>query len=43
MCLLRDYLALPRESQELQLSTFRDAALEEISKAEAFLSRQQEG
>lgn len=43
LCLLRDYLALPRESQELQLSTFRDAALEEISKAEVFLSRQQEG
>lgn len=39
LCLLRDYLALPAASQELQLSTFRDAALEEIGKAEAFLSR----
>lgn len=43
LCLLRDYLALPRESQELQLDSFRDAALEEVGKAEAFLTRQREG
>lgn len=41
LCLLRDFLALPRESQIPQLDTFRDAALESVSQAEAFLSRQQ--
>lgn len=40
MTLLRDFLALPRESQQLQLDTFRDAGIEEISQAENFLSRQ---
>ena len=39
MTLLRDFLALPRESQLLQLDTFRDAALEEVSQAENFLSQ----
>lgn len=39
LCLLRDYLALPPESQALQLDTFRDAALAEMSQAEAFLTR----
>lgn len=43
LCLLRDYLALPAESQALQLSTFRDAALDEITQAENLLSRLQEG
>lgn len=39
LCLLRDFLALPRESQLPQLDTFRDAALESISQAEAFLTK----
>lgn len=39
LCLLRDFLALPRESQVPQLDTFRDAALESLSQAEAFLTR----
>lgn len=39
LCLLRDFLALPRESQIPQLDTFRDAALESLSEAEAFLTR----
>lgn len=39
MSLLRDFLALPKESQALQLDTFRDAGVEEISQAENFLSR----
>ncbi|MBQ8655135.1 MAG: hypothetical protein IJ507_09375 [Clostridia bacterium] len=43
LCLLRDYLALPPESQQLQLQTFRDAALEEVGNAEAFLARSREG
>ena len=43
MSLLRDFLALPPESQLPQLSIFRDAALEEIAAAEAFLTRQREG
>lgn len=38
MALLRDFLALPRESQLVQLDTFRDAGLEEVSRAENFLS-----
>ena len=42
MTLLRDFLALPRESQQLQLDTFRDAGIEEISQAENFLSRQRD-
>jgi hypothetical protein len=42
LCLLRDYLALPPEAQQVQLSTFRDAALEEVARTEAFLTRQQE-
>ncbi len=39
LCLLRDFLALPRESQVPQLDTFRDAALESLAQAEAFLTR----
>ena len=39
VCLLRDYLALPRESQELQLSTFCEAASEEVHKTEVLLSQ----
>ena len=39
LCLLRDFLALPRESQVPQLDTFRDAALESLSQAESFLTR----
>lgn len=39
MCLLRDFLGLPRESQVLQLDTFRDAAMDSLSQAEAFLTR----
>ena len=39
VCLLKDFLALPRESQVPQLDTFHDAALESVSQAEAFLSR----
>ena len=38
LSLLRDFLALPRESQVLQLDTFRDAALESLSQAENMLS-----
>lgn len=39
LILLRDFLALPRESQIPQLDTFRDAALESLAQAEAFLTR----
>ncbi len=39
LCLLRDFLALPRESQVPQLDTFRDAALESLAQAESFLTR----
>lgn len=39
LCLLRDFLALPRESQIPQLDTFRDAALESLAQAESFLTR----
>ena len=39
VCLLKDFLALPRESQVPQLDTFRDAALEGVSRAETFLAR----
>jgi len=39
LCLLRDFLALPRESQVPQLDTFRDAALEALAQAEEFLTR----
>ena len=39
MALLREYLALPRDSQALQLDAFRDAALEAMGPAEAFLTR----
>ena len=39
VCLLKDFLALPRESQLPQLDTFRDAALESVSQAETFLAR----
>jgi len=39
LCLLRDFLALPRESQVPQLDTFRDAALESLTQAESFLTR----
>ena len=39
LCLLRDFLALPRESQIPQLDAFRDAALESLAQAEAFLTR----
>lgn len=39
LILLRDFLALPRESQVPQLDTFRDAALEALAQAEAFLTR----
>ena len=39
LCLLRDFLALPRESQIPQLDTFRDAALESLTQAESFLTR----
>lgn len=39
LCLMRDFLALPRESQVPQLDTFRDAALESLAAAEAFLTR----
>ena len=42
LCLLRDFLALPAESQALQLGTFRDAALEEVGKAEALLTKGRE-
>ena len=40
MSLLRDFLALPPESQTLQLSTFRDAAIAQISEAENYLSKE---
>ena len=39
LCLLRDFLALPRESQIPQLDTFRDAAFEALAQAEEFLTR----
>ena len=39
LCLLREFLALPRESQLPQLDTFRDAALEALAQAEEFLTR----
>ena len=39
VCLLKEFLALPRESQLPQLDTFRDAALESVSRAEVFLSQ----
>ncbi|MGN0779616.1 MAG: hypothetical protein ACI4MJ_10740 [Aristaeellaceae bacterium] len=39
LCLLRDFLGLPESSQELQLGTFRDAALAELGKAESLLTR----
>ena len=39
LVLLRDFLALPRESQILQLDTFCDAALEALAQAEEFLTR----
>ena len=39
MELLREYLALPRDSHVLQLDSFRDAALEAMGPAEAFLTR----
>lgn len=42
MQLLREYLALPQESQVPQLSIFRDAAMAEVAEAEAFLTRQRE-
>lgn len=38
--LLRDFLALPRESQVPQLDTFRDAALTALAQAEEVLTRQ---
>ena len=39
LCLLRDFLALPKDSQEMQLETFRDAALDALTRAEAVLTR----
>lgn len=39
MALLREFLALPADSQALQLDAFRDAALEIMGPAEAFLTR----
>lgn len=39
MALLREFLALPEDSQSLQLSAFRDAALETMAPAEEFLTR----
>lgn len=39
LVLLRDFLALPRESQIPQLDTFCDAALEALAQAEEFLTR----
>ncbi len=39
LCLLREFLALPRESQLPQLDTFRDAALAAMAQAEEFLTR----
>lgn len=39
LCLLRDFLALPRDSQIPQLDTFRDAALDALTHAEEFLTR----
>ena len=42
MCLLRDFLALSREDQRLQLDTFHDAAAGEIGRAEALLTGFQE-
>ena len=40
MGLLRDFLALPRESQMPQMDIFCDAALEEVSRAEGWLTKQ---
>ena len=34
MNLLREFIALPRDSQILQLDTFRDAAIDALSRAE---------
>ena len=42
MNLLREFMALPRDSQIPQLDTFRDAALEAMSRAEEFLTQQEE-
>ena len=39
MALLREFLALPLDSQALQLDAFRDAALDAMGPAEAFLTR----
>lgn len=41
LSLLRDFLALPRESQIPQLDTFRDAALACVTKGEEFLTKQE--
>ena len=41
LTLLRDFIALPQESQLLQLSTFRDAAMSCITQGETFLARLQ--
>ena len=42
LCLLRDFLTLPRDSQIPQLDTFRDAALACIEQGEGFITRQRD-
>lgn len=42
MGLTRDFLALPKESQLPQLDIFRDAALDEVARAEAWLTQQRQ-
>lgn len=39
-CLLKEFLELPKESQLPQLDIFRDAAMEEIHRAEKILTRE---
>ena len=39
--LLKEFLSLPLESQLPQLDMFRDAAMDEVARAEAFLQREE--